>query len=148
MVSRSRKAALIVASIAALVIGLLAVWPGDPPTPPLLRGVTAAGGWLGGCPAESEWGANGPLALSPELNKRLADEFPAGQSEELLTQALMSQRFELQPDCVKDRSIRSAEFIQRSGSLFHWPVHAWVFWRIDEARKLVWTKGFVTFDAL
>ncbi len=135
--------------MAVLVIGFLTVWTGeDPPTPPLLRGASAAGGSIGACSAESEWEANEPLALSPELNKRLADEFPAGQSEELLTQTLIKQRFELRPACLKDRSIRSAEFIQRSGSLFHWPIHAWVYWKIDEAWKLVWTKGFVMYYSL
>jgi len=82
IVARSKKAVLVVASIAMLVIGLLAVWPRAPPTPPLLRGVTAASGWLGG------------------------------------------------------------------GSLFQWQIDASVYWKIDEARKIVWTKGFVMYISL
>ena len=107
--------------------------------------MTAASGSLGACPAESEWDANEPLALSPELNKRLGDEFPVGQSEQLLTQTLVKQGFELRPACLKDSSIRSARFVQRSGGSFYWPIDASVYWKIDEARKIVWTKGFVMY---
>ena len=77
---------------------LVARVPGPkPPTPPLLKDVSAGGGWWGACPPATPEEASmqaGGLALSPELNKRLARLFPVGSLEgNLLLLNGLSMRF-------------------------------------------------------
>jgi hypothetical protein len=138
-------------------VGVFAVisgtWPGPKPSlPPLLRDATAGGGWWGACPPETpeevQRQAGRPLALSPELDRRLAELFPAGSSEDKLVDTLRTQGFELMPSCKNEHSIRIAAFIQRGGGLLSYPITANVYWKVDETGNIVWTKGFVRYTGL
>lgn len=88
-----------------------------------------------------------PLALSPELNQRLMQEFPRGSSQDRLTSALVQQGFTLEPrPCTEDRSVRMAWFSQHGGGFAGpYPMHANIFWKVDRSNRLVWTKGFVEY---
>jgi hypothetical protein len=118
--------------------------------PPLLRHVTAGGGWTGACPpegaSEAQLRASLPLAISPELNQRLAQSFPPGTPEERLVKSLTEQGFKLLPSCRNNPSIRVAVFNGYAGGIFN--TWASVYWKVDGASAIVWTKGFVQFDGL
>jgi hypothetical protein len=121
-----------------------------PPAPPLLEHVTAAGGWFGGCPPrnQSEAGMRATMgeALSPDLNRKLAQQFPQGSPADPLVQALAQQGFELGGSCPNDSTISSAVFHGPTrGAIFE--MRAVVFWKTQD-QSLVWTKGFVSFDGL
>jgi hypothetical protein len=107
-------------------------WIEPPPPPPLLQNVRAAGGWWGACPPE---GNEQKLALSPELNERLVQQFPAGTSQENLVRSLFAQGFQGIEHCRGDETIRFTTF--SNGSM-----RAAVYWKVHEG-KIVWTKGFV-----
>jgi hypothetical protein len=124
-----------------------------PPLPPLLRNVSAGGGWWGSCPAETTDEARlregQPLALSPELSQRLSQSFPPGSGAKRLVDTLQQQGFELLPSCKTDNSIRAAAFTQKQGGgLFSSPLTANVFWKVDGADNIVWTNGFVRYKGL
>jgi hypothetical protein len=152
-----KRALILVAAVAAFIVLTPAVlflwwiWIGPmfyPPAPPLLQHVTAAGGWLGACPARSEQEAaeraKSGEALSPELNLRLAQQFPPGSPEATLVRSLAAQGFKPLEPCRNDATIRSAHFSGLTrGALF--AINAVVYWK-TENDTLVWTKGFVSFD--
>ena len=107
--------------------------------PPLLAKVTAGGGRWGACPSV------GPVpnftmreAISPELHRRLAEQFPPGSSEIVLVRELQKQRFKVQGACKGDPAIRFAEFHENG-------YRAAVYWRVEDADTIAWTKGFVFF---
>jgi hypothetical protein len=50
----------------------------------------------------------------------------------------------LQRPCVNNTSIRTSAFHQEKGVFF--PIFASVFWKVDHADKVTWTKGFVAYD--
>jgi hypothetical protein len=135
------------------VFAAISGWPGSKPSlPPLLRNVTAGGGWWGACPPEtpeySQERAGRPLAVSPELDLRLAEQFPAGSSERRLVDALRTQGFELMAPCKNEQSIRVAAFVQHGGGLLSYPITANVYWKVDQSGNIVWTKGFVRYTGL
>lgn len=137
-----------------IVLGAVAAgWPGPkPPLPSLLQNVSAGGGWWGACPPQTEEEARlregRPIAISPELNERLARQFPAGTMESVLTDALSSQSFSLLLPCKGDNSIRVAGFQQQGGGLLSPPITAEVYWKVDQSGAIVWTKGFVRYTDL
>jgi len=139
---------------AVVVLGaIFAGWPGPkPPLPTLLRNVTAGGGWWGACPPETQEEAREqqgqPLATSPELNQRLAHSFPSGSSERKLVDTLRAQGFQLLPPCTSDHSVRVAAFDQHGGGVLAFPITANIFWKVDEADNIIWTKGFVRYVGL
>jgi hypothetical protein len=140
-------------SVIGAFIALLTPWAHpDPPTPPLLERVTAAGGYWGACPARNTEQAqiirSSPLALSPELDQRLGDKFPAGTGETKITDTLREQGFTLPMPCPGDPSIRSAAFTQHGGGILFYPLSAEVFWKVDRVGNIVWTKGFVRYVGL
>lgn len=111
--------------------------------PPLLKGASSAGGWEGGCPRPPEY-ADLPLALSPELNARLTNQFPKGSPETGLVAELRRNGFTMSAPCAEDSTIHKATFTEPQ----HWygvffPTSASVYWRIDPGKNLVWTMGFV-----
>lgn len=138
--------------VAALVLvaGLLLAlfWPPWPPVlPPLLRGATAGGGWLGACPAtpdEARERARSPLAISPELDARLRQRFPPGSDEDRLVAELRHEGFG-EPSVCQDASVRFARFQQRGGGMLWFPMWAAAYWKVDDAGRIVWTRGFVAF---
>lgn len=143
MVGFMRYAAVVVAGIllAGCDDGL------EPATPPILRNVTAGGGWWnGGCPSHYKALSGDHEALSPELTQRLAKGFPTGSEAVLLKEALRSQGFRMQERCATEPSIRLAEFRQTGGRFYGpYPVFAQVTWKQDDAGRLVWSKGHVAF---
>lgn len=131
----------------------LVEWSGPkPPRPPLLRNVSAGGGWWGACPPESEEEAREregrPLAISPELDRRLSQSFPPGSSETKLVATLRSQGFELMSACKSDPSIHVALFMQHGHGLLSYAMTANVYWKVDQANNIQWTKGFVRYVGL
>jgi hypothetical protein len=148
--------ALLVAAVpfvSLTMLGIAAVlpdmpWDSQPPLPPLLRGATAGGGWWGACPLPKELSGttvNSTLALSPELNQRLQQEFPPGSREDALVSSLVRQQFQIQSPCRDDNSIRVARF-QQHGGLY--PMTADVYWKTDQDNNVIWTKGFIQFTGL
>ena len=89
-----------------------------------------------------------PLALSPELDQRLAQAFPPRSNEKQLLKTLGEQGFKFLPPCRGDNSIREAEFNQHGGGVIWFPLTANVFRKVDEADNVVWTKGFVRYMGL
>ncbi len=88
---------------------------GQTVVPPLLRGVTAQGGWWGACPPSSETEQEsrrimGQLAISPEFNSRLESAFPPGSAERDMLSSLSAQGFVLSDPCKADSTIRIASF--------------------------------------
>jgi hypothetical protein len=105
--------------------------------PPLLAKVTAGGGRWGACPSvEPTLGLSMREAISPELNQRLSEKFPLGSSEIALVRELQKQRFNMRGACKDDPSIRFAEFTENN-------FRAAVYWKVEGADTIVWTKGFV-----
>jgi hypothetical protein len=135
---------------AAAIIGVLIVFACNEMGPPLLRRVTAAGGWVGACPPQNDIEARGQaqlgLALSPELNSRLVQQFPPGSAEDGIVKTLTAQGFKLSASCANDPSIRIATFKGYAGGIFD--IWAAIYWKVDNADAIVWTKGFVAFDGL
>ena len=117
----------------------------QPPLPPILRKATAGGGWWGACPpvskAEQTMMAHRPLAVSPELDRRLAVQFPPGSDQNGLVIALTQEGFATDKVCPNDRSIHIAWFNAKA-------VTASIFWKVDEVGTIVWTKGFIAYDGL
>lgn len=122
-----------------------------PPTLPLLRNVSAAGGWWNaGCPprgpTEAELYEPSQEALSPELMQRLTRQFPAGSNANRLEQALREQGFDVDMPCKGLSAIRPGEFRQSGGHLFgSYPIWAQIAWEQDDAGRIIWTKGTVAF---
>ncbi|MFO1464929.1 MAG: hypothetical protein U1F35_00560 [Steroidobacteraceae bacterium] len=139
-----------------LIVGLTTItagcWSPTPPLPPLLRNVSAGGGWWGACPAETVEDARlrqgMPLAISPELNQHLNQSFPPGTAELLLRERLNNWGFTELPPCPGDSSIHGAAFVQHGGNVFSAAMTANVFWKVDGAKNIVWTKGFVRYAGL
>jgi hypothetical protein len=154
-----KRALILVAAIVAFIVltpaVLFVLWIWivpmfHPQGPPLLQHVTAAGGWFGACPPRNEQEgaerAKSGEALSPELNQRLARQFPPGSPEEVLVRSLAAQGFRPLEPCRNDATIRSAHFSgPTSGALF--AINAVVYWKTQND-TLVWTKGFVSFNGL
>lgn len=88
------------------------------------------------------------LAISPEFDARLTRGFPAGTTEAILIEALTSQGFKVLKPCRSDPSIRIASFRQEGGGLLVYPMMATVYWKVNEANTIEWTKGFVVFTGL
>lgn len=143
---------LLISVVAVLVALSLGSRQPKPPLPPLLKNASAKGGLWGACPSDAKGDAGvpeaRPLALSPELNQRLAQTFPVGSSEARLVEALRQQGFEMLPPCHSDPSVRAAAFTQHGGGVLSYPLTASVFWKVDNSGNVVWTKGFVRYTGL
>jgi hypothetical protein len=151
--SLSRFAPSLVMAALAVPSCVLAGCAGpDPATPPLLANVSAGGGLWGACPARSSDEARvqegRPSAISPELQKRLEENFPPGTAQTKLVDTLQSQGFKLLSSCSGDPSIRIARFTRQGGGLTDLPMTAEVYWKVNEAKEIVWTKGFVRYVAV
>jgi hypothetical protein len=138
-----RWGGLAVLGAAAVLCGWGAYRLWEQRLPPLLSNVRAEGGWWGACPDRPAK----DQALSPELNEHLQRQFPPGTPEERLISALAEQRFEPPAPCWDDKTIRSARFYQQGG-LLAYDTRAEIFWKVDQANNLVWTKGFVFYVGL
>jgi hypothetical protein len=92
--------------------------------------------------------ARSPEALSPELNQRLRQQFPAGSSGDRLAQTLTVQGFQGLAACEADPSIRRAQFRGRTGDPIVPEVFSVVAWKEDAKGGIVWTKGLVAYTGL
>lgn len=88
------------------------------------------------------------LAVSPEVDRRLRDEFPPGSNDDRLVAVLKAQGFKFVAACETDQTIRRASFFQKGTGLVPYDVDANVYWKIDGQRRIVWTKGFVAYSGL
>ena len=147
-----RRFILLLAISSGLVVAAFAAFAGEgltPPTPPLLKDAQAEGGWAsGGCPAHpyEVAFAKDREARSPNVEERLAQQFPSGTSEQELVLALQRQGFELTPPCDNDTQIHHAVFRQKGGAIWGpYPMFANIAWKIDELGHIVWTKAFVAY---
>jgi hypothetical protein len=137
------------------VVGLLALGGCadqlTPPTPPLLQNASAAGGWWnGGCPprdaTEAQIFEPSREALSPELMERLTRQFPVGSDASRLERNLKEQGFSLRLPCDGLSAVHLGEFRQRGGGLYGpYPIFAQIAWEQDDAGRIMWTKGTVSF---
>jgi len=129
------------------MIALCTTACGWPPTPPLLRDVSAGGGWWGqGCP-RTEADGDSPEALSPQLDRRLRASFPPGSPARRLVQTLSEQGFgRAEHRCPGEPAISSATFHQYGVGLAG--MTADVAWREDAKGAIVWTKGHVAYEGL
>jgi hypothetical protein len=153
-------AGLVVSIVAALAVFILMtqagriIWSSSmtalfaPPAPALLEHVSGASGWFGGCPplSKQEAAERTAEALSPELNQKLAAQFPPGSSADSLIRTLTAQGFKLTGSCQNDSTIHRAGFRGPTrGSIFE--TQAEIYWK-TEGDTLVWIKGFVMFSGL
>lgn len=140
----------VLASLPMLALLGYMLWPRslEPATPPLLREVTAVGGWMSeGCLKSPNGTLFRPEALSPELMSRLQADFPPGSDAEQLRSAVLAQGFHMGKPCADDPSIVHATFRQTGGDLSRLPIVATIAWKAAHGR-IVWTKGFVDFRGL
>ena len=109
-----------------------------PPLPPLLDGATAKyGNWIG---------CAGGDAVSPELEQRLARQFPPGSPESVLVASLAEQHFATPSPCRNDSSVRFSYYLGPKGSKpGRGPVDATVYWKVNDASQIVWTHGYLHF---
>jgi hypothetical protein len=112
--------------------------------PEILRGVSAGGGYWGACPRQVENEAS-PLAVSPELNSRLASRFPPGTADGVLVSGLTAEGFKPAGSCESDPSIRILAIADKSTIP---EVTAQVYWQADLTGRITWTKGFVAYTFL
>lgn len=141
-------------AVALAVLPLAACEDFSPPTPPLLIGVSARGGWWeGGCPALSgdEVGLRDPAleALSPELTERLRSQFPVGSDARRLERSLRDQGFGAVVPCANAPAVRKMEFRQSVDGFFgpRPGIYASVAWE-ERRGRIMWTKGHVAFSDL
>jgi hypothetical protein len=141
----------VLSAIVILFVAIALLAPPWPPFPPLLRNADSRGGYGSACPAESEggraWQAKN-LAVSPQVEQRLRNQFPPGTPEHSLVTALSAQGFTMLPPCETDASVHRADFVQKGGSLLWFSGTGEVFWKVDGDGKIVWTHGMVSYDAL
>ena len=120
-----------------------------PPTPAILRGAEAAGGWdSGGCPPRPEEMAfaKGPEARSVGVEQRLIAAFPAGTPEPILINRLSQQGFSMGSACENAPSIHRAYFRQTGGGFYGpFPISAALAWKVDGNDRIVWFKAFVAY---
>jgi hypothetical protein len=81
--------------------------------PPLLQNLEAKGGWADACPVPADLRAGATklgLADSPEFDRRLQKEFPAGSPESHLIASLTKIGFHVRKPCEDDHTIHIARF--------------------------------------
>ena len=132
----------------ALAIAAGCSSPPPAPLPDLLVDATGPYGWSSACPPadERERAARGTqgLAVSPELDQRLATRFPPGTRESELTSTLLHDGFTMGGACASDASIRIANF-WHTADFASIQTSAQVFWKVEGDGRIAWTKGFVRY---
>jgi len=125
----------------------------EPPLPALLTGIGSSSGSTNGCSADiREQNDKLPLAWSPELNRRLGQDFPPGTDVTIFERKLQQLGFKNLGACSNDPTIRSAFFRQHGGFALRpggLPMGATIWWKLDPGeQRLVWARGMVAFDVL
>jgi len=120
--------------------------------PSLLRGVSAGGGYFSACPPTNKTEAmmleTSNIAISPELNKRLQEQFPPGSADSRLVETLKNQGFSLGEPCTADPTIQHASFFQKGSGFLPYDINADIYWKRDLDGRIVWTKGLVAYTGL
>jgi hypothetical protein len=124
--------------------------PLSPPLPPLLEGAHSTGGSNSLCEPGGRHGSTPETAShSPEIALRLRREFPPGTPAARLREALARQGFRLHEPCSPDGSIRWAEFRQSGGNgITAMAAFGIVYWKENDAGRLVWATGDISFIGL
>jgi hypothetical protein len=124
--------------------------PLSPPLPPLFEGAHTTGGSNSLCEPEGRQGSTPETAShSPEIVQRLRRDFPPGTPTARLREALARQGFRLHEPCSPDGSIRWAEFRQSGGNgITAMAAFGTVYWKEDNAGRVVWTTGDIAFTGL
>lgn len=133
---------------AATICLILAVSSCGGKTPLLRPPLTSGKGVWGACPPktakETQEQKTQGLGVSPQLTSRFLQRYPPGSAEETLINDLTAQGFKLTGSCSNDSSTRTATFNGYAGGIFN--TFAAIFWRVDKAGAIIWTKGFAGFD--
>jgi hypothetical protein len=78
--------------------------------------------------------------------ERLARQYPIGSDASRLKRNLEEQGFSLSVPCKGLSAIHRGEFRQRGGGIYGpYPIFAQIAWQQDEAGRIMWTKGTVSF---
>jgi hypothetical protein len=137
---------VVVGACAAAVYGLYTRLPSfsPPPLPPLLVGARAGFGNWSGC--------EGGDGVSPDLEQRLREQFPPGSSDAPLVAALERQGFATPSFCGPYSTARYACYLGLKDSTTGKPipndVSACVYWKVDDANRIIWTHGYLHFLSL
>ena len=120
--------------------------------PSLLRDVSAGGGYFTACPPSNKIEAKmletTNIAISPELNKRLREQFPPGSADTRLVDTLTGQGLCLAEPCAAVPTIQHASFFQQGTGFLPYDINAEVYWKRDKDSRIVWTKGLVAYTGL
>jgi hypothetical protein len=121
-----------------------------PPLPPLLQGASTTGGSNFLCEQGQGQGSRPETAShSPEIVQRLRRNFPVGSSATKLREALSHQGFSIHLACSPDKSIGWAELRQHGGNgVTAMPAYGTIYWKQNQAGRLVWTTGDIAFTGL
>jgi hypothetical protein len=144
-------ALVLTAAITGLIAFAVSGQSLTPPTPSLLKGAKASGGWWsGGCPPgtnEVAFIQGRHEARSPDVENQLARLFPVGTPEVALKLSLQRQGFKLSEACSNDSKIHRAVFTQKGGGLAGpYPIFASLAWKVDEFARIVWIKASIVYD--
>ena len=122
----------------------------SPPLPPLLQGASTTGGSNFLCEQGRGPGSSPETAShSPEIVQRLRRDFPVGSSATRLREVLSGQGFSIHDACSHDKSVSWAEFRQNGGNgITAMPAFGTVYWKQDQAGRLVWTTGDIAFTGI
>ena len=124
--------------------------PVTPPLPPLLQGARTTGGSNSLCEGGERPGSTPETAShSPEVVQRLRRHFPPGTSAARLREELERQGFEVHEGCSPDGSIGWAQFRQSGGNgITVMAGHGTVYWKEDQAGRIVWATGDVGYTSI
>jgi hypothetical protein len=122
---------------------------GEPlgPLPPLAAGARTTGGSSDVCGDSGAQHSAAPAMAShsPEIDQRLARDFPRGSASARLRGSLAAQGFQLYGSCSLDRSIHRAAFSQRGGNgITAMPAFVTVHWKEDKGARIVWATGDIS----
>ena len=117
------------------------------PPPPLLAG---AGGGFGNFSECSERVGGACPGVSPELERRLYQRFPAGSPEAALVTVLTEQGFEAPTAFPRNPSVHFASYSPPPSDSGPSPasVYATVYWKVDDQGGIVWMHGYVRWLSL
>ncbi len=101
-----------------------------------MRGAPCPAGTLAGERARLKQGVPPPAALGRKLRRN----FPLGSDAGALEALLTAQGFELFPPCPNDESVSAARWLSRRWG----EPDAFVYWRADDAGKLIFLDGQVS----
>ena len=81
--------------------------------------------------------------------ERLRRQFPTGSNASLLERRLRQEGFSFRLPCEGLPAIHLGEFRQSGGGLHGpYPMFAQIAWEQDDAGRIIWVKGTVSFTGL